>query len=102
MCLDHTFNPVVHKDSLRMFLPVCATKSLRVNQADVKAAFLQAPLDEKIFIKAPPGYDSVDPNTGKPMVWELSKSIYGLKQSTACFWTAMDEHLRSNGFKSVL
>jgi len=40
--------------------------------------------------------------TGEPMVWELSKSIYGLKQSSACFWTAMDEHLRANGFKSVL
>ena len=99
---DHTFSPVVHKDSLRMFLSVCAAENLRVYQADVKAAFLQAPLDEKIFVKAPPGYDSMDPNTGEPMVWELSKSIYGLKQSSACFWTAMDEHLRANGFKSVL
>ena len=44
----------------------------------------------------------MDPNTGEPVVWELSKFIYGLKQSSACFWTAMDEHLRSNGFKSVL
>jgi hypothetical protein len=99
---DQTFSPVVHKDSLRMFLSVCAAENLRVYQADVKAAFLQAPLDEKIFVRAPPGYDSVDPVTGEPMVWELSKSIYGLKQSSACFWTAMDEHLRANGFKSVL
>ena len=99
---DQTFSPVVHKDSLRMFLSVCAAENLRVYQADVKAAFLQAPLDEKIFVRAPPGYDSVDPGTGEPMVWELSKSIYGLKQSSACFWTAMDEHLRANGFKSVL
>ena len=75
-----------------MFLSVCAAENLRVYQADVKAAFLQAPLDEKIFVRAPPGYDSVDPVTGEPMVWELSKSIYGLKQSSACFWTAMDEH----------
>ena len=99
---DRTFSPVIHKDSLRMFLSVCAAENLRVYQADVKAAFLQAPLDEKIFVKAPPGYDSVDPMTGEPVVWELSKSIYGLKQSSACFWTAMDEHLRGNGFKSIL
>ena len=99
---DQTFSPVVHKDSLRMFLSVCAAENLRVYQADVKAAFLQAPLDEKIFVRAPPGYDSVDPVTGEPMVWKLSKSIYALKQSSACFWTAMDEHLRANGFKSVL
>ena len=67
---DKTYSPVVHKDSLRMFLSVCAAENLRVYQADVKAAFLQAPLDEKIFVRAPPGYDSVDPVTGEPMVWD--------------------------------
>ena len=99
---DQTFSPVVHKDSLRLFLSVCAAENLKIYQADVKAAFLQAPLDEKIFVKAPPGYDSVNPDTGEPNVWELSKSIYGLKQSSACFWSAMDEHLRANGFVSML
>ena len=93
---DQTFSPVVHKDSLRLFLSVCAAENLKIYQADVKAAFLQAPLDEKIFVKAPHGYDSVNPDTGEPNVWELSKSIYGLKQSSACFWSAMDEHLRAN------
>ena len=68
----------------------------------MKAAFLQAPLDERMFVKAPPGYDSVDPNTGEQVVRELSKLIYGLKQSLACFWSAIDEHLRANGFQSML
>ena len=99
---DQTFSPVVHKDSLRLFLSVCAAENLKIYQADVKAAFLQAPLDEKIFVKSPPGYDSVDPDTGEENVWELSKSIYGLKQSSACFWSAMDEHLRAHGFVSTL
>ena len=99
---DQTFSPVVHKDSLRLFLSVCAAENLKIYQADVKAAFLQAPLDEKIFVKSPPGYDSVDPETGEENVWELSKSIYGLKQSSACFWSAMDEHLRAHGFVSTL
>ena len=81
---------------------VSMTEKLKIYQADLKAAFLQAPLDEKIFVKAPPGYDSVDPNTREQIVWELSKSVYGLKQSSACFWSAMDEHLRANGFESML
>jgi hypothetical protein len=34
-------------------------------------------------------------------ILELSKAIYGLKQASACFWTAMNEHL-SIGFKSVV
>ena len=68
----------------------------------MQAAFLQAPLDENIFIKAPPGYNSVNPSTWVKNEWELSKSVYGLKQSSARFWSAVDEHLRANGFESML
>jgi len=32
----------------------------------------------------------------------LSKAIYGLKQSSACFWSAMSQHLIANGFESLL
>ena len=57
---EETFSPVVHKDTLRLFLSVCAAKNLRIYQADVKAAFLQAPLSERIYMRAPPGYSSVN------------------------------------------
>lgn len=97
-----TFSPVVHKDTLRLFLSVCAAEDLSIYQADVKAAFLQAPLDEKIYLRAPPGYECVDPSTGEEQIWELSKAIYGLKQSSACFWEALHAHLTENGFKSTL
>ena len=43
------------------------------------AAFLQAPLDEFFFVKSPPGYDSVNPETEEESVWELSKSIFWLE-----------------------
>ena len=48
-----------------------AIGSSKIYQADVKAAFFQAALGEKIFVMAPPGYDSVDPNTGDQMELEL-------------------------------
>ena len=56
---DETFSPVVHKDTLRVFLSICAAMNLRIFQCDVKSAFLQAPLSEKIYMKAPPGYTGV-------------------------------------------
>lgn len=99
---DKTFSPVIHKDTLRLFLSVSAADNLKVFQADVKAAFLQAPLDEEIFVHAPPGYQEVDAKTGEPIVWKLSKAIYGLKQSSACFWSSMCKHLQENGFESIL
>jgi hypothetical protein len=98
---DETFSPVVHKDTLRLFLSVCAAENLRIYQADVKAAFLQAPLTERIFMKAPPGYSTIAVN-GEEEILELSSAIYGLKHSAACFWTAMNAHLLTKGFVSIL
>lgn len=97
---DECYSPVVSKDSLRLFLSLCAAQGLRVHQADVKAAFLQSPLSENIFMKPPPGYPSVDDN-GEEIVLELSKAVYGLKQASASFWGALNEHLTVMGFTSV-
>ena len=98
---DETFSPVVHKDTLRLFLSVCAAQNLRIFQCDVKSAFLQAPLNEKIYMRAPPGYTSVT-SSGEEEILELSSAIYGLKQSSACFFTAIHKHLVSKGFSSIL
>lgn len=35
-------------------------------------------------------------------MWELSKAVYGLKQSSNSFWKAMKDHLVANGFTSML
>ena len=98
---DETYSPVVHKDTLRLFLSLCAAENLRVFQAKIKSTFLQSPLKEKIFPKPPPGFGSVTAD-GEKEILELSKAIYGLKQSSACFWNAMHDHLQSLGFKPML
>ena len=72
-----------------------------MHQADVKAAFLQAPLSERIFMQCPPGYASRT-STGEEEILELSQAIYGLKQASASFWTALEGHLSSKGFVSLL
>ena len=98
---DETFSPVVGKTTLRLMLSVAAALNLQVYQADIKAAFLQAPLSEKIYMKAPPGYASTTAD-GEEEVWELHKSIYGLKQSSNSFYSAMHSHLTSHGYSSIL
>jgi hypothetical protein len=98
---DEVSSPVVHKDTLRLFLSICAAQNLRVYQADVKNAFLQAPLHEHIFMRAPPGYSSTT-ETGEEEIIELRQAVYGLKQSSACFWTAMNSHLTALGFVSLV
>ena len=61
------------------------------------SAFLQAPLKEKIYLKAPPGFASFT-DSGEEEVLELSQAIYGLKQSSSVFYDAMSAHLVSKGF----
>ena len=70
-------------------------------QADVKAAFLQAPLRETIFLRCPPGFES-KAGDGSDEVLALEKAVYGLKQSSAAFWEAMNAHLTALGYKSIL
>jgi len=97
---NHTYSPVCHKDTMRLFLSVCAAENLEVRKCDVTAAFLQADLDEKIFMRMPPGYAStID---GEDAIMELKRAVYGLKQASASFYTAMDTHLKSKGFVPTL
>ena len=48
---------------------------------NVKCAFLQSYLKESIFLRAPPGYSSTTAD-GEEEILELSRAIYGLKQSS--------------------
>lgn len=98
---DETYSPVVHKDTLRLFLSLCAAENLQVKTLDIKTAFLQSYLKESIFLRSPPGYATRTPN-GEEEVLELSRAIYGLKQSSACFFDAMHEHLIAKGYESIL
>ena len=96
---DVAFSPVAQEGIRRLFLSPSAAGNLRVYQADTKAAFLQAPLKEKIYAHALPDHSSVDPTTGEEEILKLSKEIYGLKQPSACFLAVANGRLVSQGFK---
>ena len=98
---DECYSPVVGKDTLRLLLSVAAAKNLRLYTADVTAAFLQAPLAERIYMRCPDGYVSTTA-AGEEEVLELRNAIYGLHQSSFAFWTVLHKHLVAKGFKSVL
>ena len=47
---------------------------------DIKTAYLNADIDEKIFMQHSEGLEKFD-KQGNPLVCKLKKSLYGLKQS---------------------
>jgi hypothetical protein len=70
------YSPTGHQGTFRMLLLYAARHSLEIRHVDIKCAFLQGDLHEKIFMRQPPIL-----NDGSNRVWLLRKPIYGLKQA---------------------
>ena len=88
-----TFAPVARLTSLRLILAIAALKKLPIIAIDINSAFLNANLEEQIFIKIPEGFRN-DDNT----VWILHKALYGLKQSARAWYMELLKKLQELGF----
>ena len=69
-----TFAPVAKFTSFRLLMAIACALNLDISSSDVKTAFLNAILEEAIYIYPPRGL-GYPPNT----VWKLLKNLYGLK-----------------------
>ena len=70
---DETFPPVAMLKTIRILLSIAAALDYEIWQMDVKTAFLNGNLDERIYMQQPEGFVQ-DEQEGK--VCELQKSIY--------------------------
>jgi hypothetical protein len=80
--------------SLLILLEWAATHDYEVRHLDVPKAFLQAVLDEDIFMEQPEGYHDGDRN----MVWKLLRSVYGIRQAPNNWNHELNRCLLSLGF----
>ena len=64
-----TYSPVVDRVSVNVLLNIAAIKGLKLFSLDISQAFLQAPIDEDVYIK----------HEGK--IYKLLRSLYGTKQA---------------------
>ncbi|CAI7881343.1 unnamed protein product, partial [Closterium sp. NIES-54] len=91
---QEVFSPVAKAPTLRLLLAAAAVCGWKVEQMDVKTAFLYGVVDEEIYMKQPEGYDD-----GSGRVCRLNKAIYGLKQAPRCWYARLVEALEALGFK---
>ena len=92
---DAVFSPVARNKSKRSLLALANAHDLEIHQMYVKTAFPNGSLDCEIYMSQPEGF--VDPDRPNH-VCKLKKSIYGLKQSSRCWNSTLDEYLKSVGY----
>jgi hypothetical protein len=68
---------------------------LPVYNFDFVAAYLNAPIDEEVWVTAPEGL-----TTAKGEACLLEKALYGTKQAARCWWKHLSSTLSSLGYES--
>ena len=94
---EETFAPVARLTSLRILLAISAKLHLDVQQMDVETAFLNAQLEEEVYISIPEG---VTVPEGCHCL-RLNKALYGLKQSPREWYRNINAFLQSLAFKRL-
>jgi hypothetical protein len=73
---EETFAPVAHLEVIRIPLAFSMAKGFKLHQMDVKNAFLNGVLEEEVYVRQPPGFES---KKYPHRVYKLRKVLYGLK-----------------------
>jgi reverse transcriptase-like protein len=88
-----THSPVVRLETIRVPLAIAQEKKLILQQMDVKGAYLNGTLKEKVYMRQPEGFED-----GTDRVCLLEKTLYGLKQSGREWNIELDNKRRKHGY----
>lgn len=91
---DQVFAPVVQQITFRTMLTIASRRKMLAKQIDIKTAYLYGQLQEELYMRQPPGYESED----RKLVCRLKRSLYGLKQAAHVWNKRIDEVLKLMGF----
>jgi hypothetical protein len=75
---EETFAPVARLEAIRVLLAFSVAKRFNLHQMDVKSVFLNGVLEEEVYVRQPPGFESVKYPHRE---YKLRKVLYGLKQA---------------------
>ena len=94
---NETYSPVVWIETVQTILAMVSQMNLKIQQFDIKGAYLNGILKENVYMK-----QSEDYTNGTDKVCHLIKTLYGLKQS-GCKWnTQFDEGVQEMDFTCLL
>ena len=79
---------------VRLLMAVAASRNYVLHQMNVQNAFLNGDLEEKFYMKVPPGFSISQPG----LVCKLHKSLYGLHKAPWCWFAKVISSLFHYGF----
>jgi hypothetical protein len=90
-----TFTLVARLEAIRILLAFAASNGFKLYQIDVKSAFLNGGIQEEVYVRQPPGFESPKYSD---RVYKLSKALYGLKQVSRAWYARLKTILLEHGF----
>ena len=94
---DRIFATVVKTSTIRLALIIAAARDFNLTQIDIRQAYLQAELPEKLYMRVPPGIPQFNEKR-EPLVCRLNRTLYGLKQAGREWGVLFASFLVSWGF----
>jgi hypothetical protein len=85
-----TFAPVAHLEAIRILLAFAASKGFKLYQMDMKNAFLNGVIQEEVYVRQPPGFESPK---YPDRVYKLSKALYGLNLASRAWYASLKTFL---------
>ncbi|WVZ63717.1 LOW QUALITY PROTEIN: hypothetical protein U9M48_013325 [Paspalum notatum var. saurae] len=77
---EETFAPVARLEAIRILLAFAASKGFKLQQMDVKSAFPNGFIEEEVYVRQPPGFESARfPDRQAPRAWYARLKSFLLK-----------------------
>ena len=77
---------------------MAAAMDLKIEQLDVKTAFLHGDLEEEIYMEQPEGFEVAEK---EHLVCKLNKSLYGLKQTPRQWYKKFESFMTNLGYHNA-
>jgi Reverse transcriptase (RNA-dependent DNA polymerase) len=91
---NETHSPVIHLEMIQAILAMVPCQKFKVQQMDIKGAYLNRTLKERVYMQQPEGY-----NDDSGQICLLIKTLYGLKQSSHEWNIELDTKLQKCRYK---
>ncbi|WVZ83822.1 hypothetical protein U9M48_030921 [Paspalum notatum var. saurae] len=93
---EEAFAPIARLEVIRILLAFAASKGFKLQQMDVKSAFLNGFIEEEVYVRQPPGFESAK---FPDRVYKLRKALYGLKQAPRAWYARLKSFPLKSGFE---